>query len=370
MKAVAVFGSTGSIGVQTLNVVRRFPDEYRVVALAAGNNTSLLKEQEAEFAPKYISSTAAYSSSDAKVFTGENGAERLAEETDADIYVMAISGLAALSPLMKIIGKGKRVGLANKESIVCAGELVLSAAARSGAEIIPVDSEHSAIFQCLQLGRQDVKKIILTASGGPFYVCHSTDLSEITPEMAVKHPTWNMGAKISVDSATMVNKGLEIIEAARLFGVNEVEYVIHPESVIHSMVEFKDNSTAALMSYPNMELAIQYALTYPERRDNGGVRAFDFSRPLTFIKPDETRFPAPAIARECLRIGGTAPAIYSIADEVAVGLFLSRRIKFTDICGIISEALSINEIERDITEESLKTLRTEISHYFRSKYTA
>ncbi len=365
MKTVAVFGSTGSIGVQTLNVVRRFPHAYKVVALAAGNNTALLAEQEAEFSPDYISTTAAYNSISARVFTGTDGAEKLAEEVDADIFVMAISGLAALSPLFKIIKKGKRVALANKEAIVCAGDIVTDEAKRYGTEIIPVDSEHSAVFQCLREERKNVKKVVLTASGGPFYACHSMDLRQITPEMAIKHPTWNMGRKISVDSATMVNKGLEIIEAARLFGTSNVDYIIHPESIIHSMVEFNDNSTLALMSYPNMELAIQYALTYPEREKNDGVKPFDFKKNLTFVLPDEIRFPAPKIAKECLRLGGTAPAIYSIADEVGVGLFLSKKIKFTDICGIIEEALSINEIERDFSIERLKELDREISQYFR-----
>ena len=370
MKTVAIFGSTGSIGVQTLNVVRRFPLEYKVVALTAGNNIDSLSAQIAEFSPRLVSASVAAGLPDGvRGFFGSDAAEKLAEECAADIYVMAISGLAALPPLMRILEKGKRIALANKEAIVCAGDIVLAAAEKYGAEIIPVDSEHSAVFQCLAAGRrEDVKRIVLTASGGPFYSRPDLDLSAVTPETALRHPTWNMGAKISVDSATMVNKGLEIIEAYRLFGVRDVGYIVHPESVIHSLVEYKDNSTVALMSYPNMELAIQYALTYPARLQNDGVKTFDFGKSLTFVQPDEKRFPAPAIARECLRLGGTAPAIYSIADETAVGLFLKKLIGFTDITGIIGDALSINEIESDFTYEYLLALETKIREYYCKKY--
>lgn len=364
MKTVAVFGSTGSIGVQTLNVVRRFPDEYKVVALSAGVNVSLLRKQIGEFAPLRAAASCGFDAENVRVYAGGDAALRMAEDTEADITVMAISGLAALAPLLAMINKGGRIALANKEAIVCAGDIVLSAAKKSGAEIVPVDSEHSAVFQCLAgEDMRDVRRIVLTASGGPFYNGRE-DLSLVTPERAVKHPTWNMGAKISVDSATMVNKGLEIIEASRLFGTKNVDYVIHPESVIHSMVEFTDNSTAALMSYPNMELAIQYALTYPRRAENAGVRAFDFSRPLTFAAPDEERFPAPAIARRCMEEGGTAPAIFSIADEAAVELFMKKLIRFTDITGIIEEALCINEIEKVGSVAQLFELESSIKRHF------
>ncbi len=364
-----MFGSSGSIGVQTLNVVRRFPHEYKITALSAGTNVKLLRAQAEEFSPDFAASVVLVDIPGVVAFTGEDAAERLAEEIEADIYVMAISGLAALPPLMKLIEKGGRIALANKEAIVCAGDLVMAEAKRCGSEIIPVDSEHSAVFQCLRADRrEDVKKIILTASGGPFFDRRDVDLSAVTPEQAVRHPTWNMGRKISVDSATMVNKGLEIIEAYRLFGACEVDYVIHPESVIHSMVEFEDNSTLALMSYPNMELAIQYAMTYPSRSVNAGVKPFDFSRPLTFGKPDEQRFPAPAIAKKCVGTGGTAPAIFSMADEIAVELFVKNRVRFTDICGIIEEALSINEIVRDFCYKDLLVLDRKIKDYFGSKY--
>ncbi len=363
MKTVAVYGSTGSIGVQTLNVVRRFPHEFRVVALAAGKNTALLEKQAAEFCPDLVSSELPFDAP-CKAFCGKDAALCLARETDADITVMAISGVAALGPLCECIKRGKRIALANKEAIVCAGELVLGEAKRCGAEIIPVDSEHSAVFQCLSCGdARDVRRIILTASGGPFYFSRR-DLSSVTPEEAVRHPTWNMGAKISIDSATMVNKGLEIIEAGRLFGTNNVDYVIHPESVIHSMVEFADGSTAALMSYPDMELAIQYALTYPRRAVNAGVRAFDFARPLTFAAPDEDRFPAPAVARRCLAEGGTAPAVYSLADEAAVRLFMKKLIRFTDITGIIEEALCINETVKVESVPQILELAASIERHF------
>ena len=359
MKTVAVFGSTGSIGVQTLNVVRRFPHEYKVVTLTAGSNVGLFSKQVAEFSPSVAACLPEIELPDGTIgFFGDNAAAKAAEITEADIYVMAISGLAALAPLQKCIKRGKRVALANKEAIVCAGEIVLDSAAKYGTEIIPVDSEHSAVFQCLKAGeRGDVRRIVLTASGGPFYSDKNVDLSAVTPEQAVRHPTWNMGAKISVDSATMVNKGLEIIEAGRLFSTNFVDYVIHPESVIHSMVEFADNSTVAVMSYPNMELAIQYALTYPYRFVNDGVKPFDFSVPLTFGKPDEKRFPAPALARRCLLEGGTAPAVFSIADEIAVDMFMKKKITFTDITGIIDRALCINETKRVESAEQLYELR-------------
>ena len=364
MKTVAVFGSTGSIGVQTLNVVRRFPDEYKVVALSAGRNTALLERQIAEFAPGFAAAERAFDASGTESFVGESAALRLAGAVRADVTVVAISGLAALSPLLEAIKGGGRIALANKEAIVCAGDIVLREAEAYGCEIVPVDSEHSAVFQCLSgEDRRSVRRIILTASGGPFYFSDE-DLSLVTPERAVRHPTWNMGAKISVDSATMVNKGLEIIEAGRLFGINDVDYVIHPESVIHSMVEFTDNSTMALMSYPNMELAIQYALTYPLRAENSGVRPFDFTVPLTFGAPDEERFPAPAIARRCLAEGGSAPAIYSIADEIAVSLFMKKLIRFTDITGIIEEALCINEIEKVESAEQLYELADSIKTHF------
>ncbi len=358
MKTVAVFGSTGSIGVQTLNVLRRFPHEYKVTALVAGGNVGLLRKQAEEFMPDFAGCIAETRlPAGVRGFFGKDAALRVAEVADADIAVMAISGLDALAPLEECIKHGKRIALANKEAIVCAGELVLGNATKYGAEIIPVDSEHSAVFQCLKTGeRSDVKRIILTASGGPFY-SKDIDLSSVTPEQAVKHPTWNMGAKISVDSATMVNKGLEIIEAGRLFSTYAVDYVIHPESIIHSMVEFEDNSTVALMSYPSMELAIQYALGYPYRYANDGVRPFDFSVPLTFGRPDEVRFPAPATARRCLLEGGTAPAIFSIADEIAVDMFLKKKIRFTDITGIIEEALCINETKRVESAEQLYALR-------------
>ena len=364
MKTVAVFGSTGSIGVQTLNVVRRFPDEYKVVALSAGRNTALLEHQIAEVAPGFAAAESAFDASGTESFTGESAALRLAGAVRADVTVMAISGLAALAPLLEAIKGGGRIALANKEAIVCAGDIVLREAEAYGCEIVPVDSEHSAVFQCLSgEDRRSVRRIILTASGGPFYFSDE-DLSLVTPERAVRHPTWNMGAKISVDSATMVNKGLEIIEAGRLFGINDVDYVIHPESVIHSMVEFTDNSTMALMSYPNMELAIQYALTYPLRAENSGVRPFDFTVPLTFGAPDEERFPAPTIARRCLAEGGSAPAIYSIADEIAVSLFMKKLIRFTDITGIIEEALCINEIEKVESAEQLYELADSIKTHF------
>lgn len=366
---IAIFGSTGSIGVQALNVVRRFSQDYCVVGLSAGENTDLLQKQIAEFRPEFVASVRSFSSEGVRAFCGADAALRMAEECDADITVMAMSGIAALSPLSAILKKGRRIALANKEAIVCAGDLVTKTAKRYGTDIIPVDSEHSAVFQCLRVGeRKDVKKIVLTASGGPFYACHSADFRSVTPEQAVHHPTWKMGKKISVDSATMVNKGLEIIEAARLFGVDEIDYVIHPESIVHSLVEYADGSTVALMSYPNMELAIQYALTYPRHKQNGGVRPFDYRKSLTFLPPDEARFPAPAIAKECLKKGGLAPAAFCIADEVAVELFLHRRIGFADIVPAVRDVLGLPFASGECSLEGIAELRQNICAHLQAKF--
>lgn len=348
MKTVAVFGSTGSIGVQTLNVVRRFPHEYKVVTLTAGSNVGLFSKQVAEFSPSVAACLPEIELPDGTIgFFGDNAAAKAAEITEADIYVMAISGLAALAPLQECIKRGKRVALANKEAIVCAGEIVLDSAAKYGTEIIPVDSEHSAVFQCLKAGeRGDVRRIVLTASGGPFYSDKNVDLSAVTPEQAVRHPTWNMGAKISVDSATMVNKGLEIIEAGRLFSTNFVDYVIHPESVIHSMVEFADGAVLAQLGAPDMRVPIGYALGEPDRLAFGGER-LDFTRmgALTFASPDTERFPCLAYAREALRLGGSAPVVLNGANEEAVAAFLRGEAKFGQIPLIVRYALDHAELK-------------------------
>ena len=361
MKKISVIGSTGSIGVQTLNIVRRHPDKYKVVALSAGSNEDLLLRQTEEFKPDYIGIAGKFfEKPTCKYFQGDNAAEILASLGEADIVVIAIVGIKALAPAMAAVVAGKRIALANKEALVCGGDIIMSSAKKSGAEIIPVDSEHSALFQCLKQGAAyEVRKLILTASGGAYYSKDKAFLENITPEQAVKHPTWNMGRKISVDSATMVNKGLEIIEASRLYGISEIDYVIHPESIIHSLVEYIDGSTFALMSYPNMELAIQYALTYPDREICENVKPFDFTKNLTFL-PKNKYFNAPELAVECIKAGGTAPAIYNSANEAAVNLFLNNKIRFTDIVYIIEKELNERAAEQKYDIARLISLNDEI----------
>lgn len=349
MKNISIIGSSGSIGRQTLNVIRRNPDEFRVKALVVNKNTQQLHRQLQEFKPDYAGIVDEKEYRDfvfpdgVKPLRGKDALEVAAEIDDADIVVISVSGIAGLFPLIKAISANKVIALANKESIVCAGEIINELLKKSKARIIPVDSEHSAVFQCLEsAGRRELSRIILTASGGPFFGKKSADLKNITPEKAIRHPRWNMGKKISVDSATMVNKGLEIIEAARLFDVENVDYVIHPQSIVHSMVEFVDGVVIAQMAQTDMELPIQYALTYPKRLpvEDKKLR-FDFS--LDFLPPDEVNFPAPKIAKQCLKAGGIMPCVYSVADEIAVDLFLQNKISFDEIVPIIQKTLDETE---------------------------
>lgn len=361
MKKIAVIGSTGSIGTQTLNIVRRNRDKYKIVALTAGNNEKLLIDQAEEFLPDLIGLGGKFTiNHHFSAFEGSAAAEQVAASCDADIFVISVVGMAALLPSLAAVRTGRRVALANKEALVCAGDILLREAAISGAEILPIDSEHSALFQCLkQGGKDEVNRLILTASGGPFYTYTKEMLRSITPAQAVKHPTWNMGQKISVDSATMANKGLELIEAYRLYGIKNIDYVIHPESIIHSLVQYIDGSTFAQMSYPNMELAVQYALTYPDREICESVRPFDFKRPLTFLEKNKI-FKAPELALECINAGGTAPAIYNCANEAAVNLFLNNKIAFTDIINIVEEALNAFDIDHTYGIDRLFELNSKI----------
>lgn len=367
MISIAIYGSTGSIGVQTLNVVRRFPELFKIESLSGGNNTDLLIKQISEFKPKFCASVSEVKT-DCDCYCGKDAVLKMAARSEADVSVFAIPGTDSVYPLISVIKKGKRIALASKESLVTAGKIVMDAAVKYNAEIIPVDSEHSAVFQCLSAGkREDVKRIVLTASGGPFYGKTLADLDGVTPAQAIKHPTWNMGKKVSVDSATMVNKGLEIIEASILFNCTIVDYVIHPESIIHSIVEFMDNSSVALMSYPNMELPIQYALTYPSRLLNESVRAFDFTRPLTFREKDESVFKGPALAKKCLASGAYYPAVFSMADEEAVNLFLSDKIRFTEIYDVIDHALSCDySVPKNV--EEVKELSNKVRSNVISKF--
>ncbi|MCK4863151.1 MAG: 1-deoxy-D-xylulose-5-phosphate reductoisomerase [Dehalococcoidales bacterium] len=363
VRRLALLGSTGSIGRQTLDVVRALPRSFKIVALAAGKNTNLLAEQVSEFRPEFISYIASGSDDkEVKKRFSEAGCQVLSLEEiaclpDADIVVMATSGTAGLGATLSAVKAGKTIALANKESLVTAGEILTAEAGKSGARILPVDSEHSAIWQCLNGEEQPARRIILTASGGPFRGYSKEQMAGITVEQALKHPSWQMGKKVTIDSATLMNKGLEIIEAHWLFDmpVDDITVLVHPQSIVHSMVEFVDGSVKAQLSCPDMRLPIQYALSYPDRLANPELPAIDWSNftDLTFEQPDTDRFPCLRLAIEAGREGGTCPAVLCAADEAAVDLFLSRRIRFTDIARLIGRVL---EQHRKVSHPSLEEI--------------
>ncbi len=363
IKKLSIIGSTGSLGTQALEVVRRYPDKFQVVALAAGRNAHLLTEQAREFKPQLVS---IYDESQLPILKegldgtgisvvgGVSGLRHAAAHPDAELLVNMVVGAVGLLPTLDAIEAGKDVALANKETLVAGGALVTGAAKEKGVNLIPVDSEHSAIFQCLQGShREDLSKIILTASGGPFRHHTMEELDKVTPQEALRHPNWNMGGKITVDSATLMNKGLEVIEALYLFELDssQVQVIIHPQSIIHSMVEFVDGATIAQMGLPSMLVPIQYALTYPHRMDSG-VPGADFLSmgSLTFEEPDTSRFPALDLARHAHGTGGCMPAVMNAANEVAVYGFLREEIRFTDIPRIIERVMGEHN---SISEPSL-----------------
>ncbi len=345
--SLSVIGSTGSIGIQTLDVADRIGASVKL--LTAGANDKLLEKQCRKYHPTIAAMAdeaaaarlkIALSDTDIKVYSGDRGVTEAAGEINADSAVIAVSGMAAAMPMMAAAKSCRRICMANKEAIVAAGAHLLAAIREGGAELIPVDSEHSAIFQCLSGGRKaDVKKILLTASGGPFFGRTKEELAGITPERALAHPTWLMGKKISVDSATLMNKGFEVIEAMHLFDVKaeDIEVVIHRESIVHSMVEYRDGAIIAELGLPDMRTAIGYAITYPERHA-GGVGSVDFAKlgSLTFGKPDTDAFPLLAFAQKTAAFGGTAPAVMSASDEIAVGAFLSGKLGFSEIYDVVS----------------------------------
>ncbi len=344
IKRVAVLGSTGSIGQQTLAVIGAFPERFRVIGLAAGENTDLLAKQVRQFRPRFVYCQNAGAAASLPDGDGERlKLEEMAGHPDVDIVVVATSGKAGLGPTLAAVKAGKDIALANKESLVMAGEVVTGEARLHGARILPVDSEHSAIWQCLEGEAPSLARLILTASGGPFLHYTRAQLERVTVEQALGHPTWQMGKKVTLDSATLMNKGLEVIEAHWLFDVpfENIEVVVHPQSIVHSMVEFIDGSIKAQLGYPDMRLPIQYALSYPERLANRQLPRLDWSRlsQLTFEPPDLDTFPCLRLAVEAGKNGGTCPAVVCAADEVAVALFLSRRIKFTDIALLVEQAL-------------------------------
>ena len=347
-KQIVVLGSTGSIGKQTLHVIQANHDSMSVLALCAGKNVKLLMEQARRFQPRYVASEAPIDAAQlpagTKLLTGEHAIELCASLAEADVVVNAISGFAALQPLLAALRAGKRVALANKESIVCGGVLVDWTLERYGGQLLPVDSEQAAIFQCLQDNRHDdVSTLTLTASGGPFWRRPLEALKDVTLEQALMHPTWQMGNKITIDSATLFNKGLEIIEAAYLFHFNadQIHVLIHPESIVHSMVTFQDGVTMANLSCPDMRLPIQYAITYPERWPCicAPLKLEELGA-LHFHKVDQNRFGAIRMAYDVLRAGGSMPIAYNAANEVAVAAFLEERIRFMDIECIVDDTLN------------------------------
>lgn len=355
IKAVSILGSTGSIGRQSINAACHLG--VPVVALTANRKIDLVEQQARQLKPKFVAiydETAAndlkikLADTDIRVGSGMEGLIEAATLNEADCVVTAVSGSVGLRPTLAAIKAKKRIALANKETLVCAGEIVMPAAAREGAEIVPVDSEHSAIFQCL-MGRKkgELKKILLTGSGGPFRGKSRAELENVTPEQAVKHPNWSMGAKISVDSATMMNKGLEFIEAMHLFGVtpDDIQVVVHPQSIIHSMVELVDGTVIAQLGVPDMGLPIQLAMTYPDRVDSPFDRLdFYTMKDMTFEAPDYEKTPCLKLAMDCARIGGTAPCIMSAANEVAVAMFLNHRLGYNQIYDCALQAVQSIEI--------------------------
>jgi 1-deoxy-D-xylulose-5-phosphate reductoisomerase len=356
-KKVVVLGSTGSIGVNTLDVVRRNPSAYQVLGLAANRNVRLILDQIKEFSPQMVAIDDTPAAAELKkalsgvknapqILNHAEGLEKLAAHKNADVVISGVVGARGLLPLVAALKAGKNVGLANKEALVVAGPIIMALAKKHKARIIPVDSEHSAIFQCLQGHKSsEVSRILLTASGGPFYR-DTRDLDSITVEEALNHPTWKMGAKITVDSATLMNKGLEAIEAHHLFGVpmKKIEILIHPQSIVHSLVEFEDGASLAQLSHPDMRIPIQYALTYPSRNQTPTKKLnLEEVGRLDFAKPDFSRFPALKLALEAGIRGGTAPAVLSASNEVAVRAFLEKKISFMAIPRVVAAVLTAHK---------------------------
>ena len=357
MKKIAILGSTGSIGTQTLDVIRAHSDELEVVALAAGSNKERLKEQIREFHPELVSLSDEKKAQELKeelageaveVVCGMDGLIEVAGIVSADVVVTAVVGMMGILPTMEAIRKGKDIALANKETLVTAGHLIIPMAREYGVSILPVDSEHSAIFQCLQgEPKKALDKILLTASGGPFRGKSAEFLETVTLEDALNHPNWSMGPKITIDSSTMVNKGLEVMEAKWLFGVDysQIEVVIQPQSIIHSMVQYIDGAVIAQLGTPDMRVPIEYALFYPERRSLPGDR-LDFSKlsQITFEKPDYKVFRGLSLAIEAGKTGGTMPTVFNAANERAVAKFLKGEIKYTDIVRSIEKCMDAHKV--------------------------
>jgi 1-deoxy-D-xylulose-5-phosphate reductoisomerase len=354
VKKIAILGSTGSIGRQALDIIRALPDELKVVALTGNKNLELLERQINEFRPKMFCSSIKPDISYGGEFLS---LEEIASHPEVDFVIVATAGRAGLSPVLAALKTGKTVVLASKEVLVMAGEIIVREASLHQAQILPIDSEHSAIWQCLQGEENKPRRLFLTASGGPFYHYSQSQLAEVTPEQALQHPVWKMGKKVTIDSATLMNKGLEVIEAHWLFSFpfDSIEILMHPQSVVHSMVEFTDGSLKAQLSWPDMRLPIQYALSYPRRWLNPELPHLDWNKiqSLNFEPVDYGRFPCLKLAVDAGKSGGTYPAVLCAADEVAVELFLSHRIGFIDIAKIVQETL---EQHRNIPQPSLEEI--------------
>jgi 1-deoxy-D-xylulose-5-phosphate reductoisomerase len=377
-KRISILGSTGSIGVSSLDVVSRHKDIFDVVALAAGSNIELLAKQIEEFSPRIVSVKSDELRDKLKVIckpsteivVGTPGAVLVATADEAELVLSSMVGAVGLEPTYEAIKKGKTIALANKETLVAAGDLMMKAVKENGVTLLPVDSEHSAIFQSLAGHRkEDVSKIVLTASGGPFWN-YNDDFSKITVEQALKHPNWSMGAKITIDSATMMNKGLEVVEAHWLFNLPEdkIDVVIHPQSIVHSMVEYIDGSIIAQLGMPDMKTPIAYALGYPERITSGAQPAnMAKLQNLTFFEPDDAKFPMLKLAREAIKTGGSAAAVMNAANEVAVAAFLAKKIGFMDIYRVVSSVMEKLPVEQPGSVEEVlnidQTARREADNF-------
>lgn len=376
-KHITVLGSTGSIGTQALDVASF--GGYTVDAIAFGKSGKLGEEQIRKYAPKYAAvgdeKTAselrlAVADTNTKILTGADAVPEMIDMLSSDVCINAISGFAGLRPTLAAIKRFPRIGLANKETIVAAGELVMQSAKENGCEIIPVDSEHSAIFQCLQGNRNaEISRILLTCSGGPFFGKKKEELKDVTVARALGHPTWKMGAKITIDCATLMNKGLELIEAMHLFHTapEKIQVVIHRESIIHSMVEYNDRAVIAQLGVSDMRLPIQYAVTYPERMESP-TEPIDFARigKLTFFEPDREAFPLLALAERVARVGGTLPCIMNAANEEAVALFLNEKIGFTDIADLVQKTVDSYESIQNPSLSDIETVNIEARAFVRN----
>ncbi|MEX1000169.1 MAG: 1-deoxy-D-xylulose-5-phosphate reductoisomerase [Thermodesulfobacteriota bacterium] len=358
MKKISILGSTGSIGTQTLDVISQHPDKFRVVALAAGKNIDLLKEQILKFRPLAVSVedeksasmlASQISTSKTQILYGQDGAETLAQIDEADLVVSAMVGASGLRPTLAAAKSGKDIALANKESLVIAGEVLTKEVEKNGSRLLPIDSEHSALFQALECGkRRHVKRLILTASGGPFLNTPNCELENVSVEVALDHPTWKMGRKITIDSATLMNKGFEVIEAKWLFGFDpeDISVWIHPQSIVHSMVEYIDGSVISQMGKPDMRIPIAFAISYPDRisLNCNTVSPESFGK-LSFQDVDFEQFPSLSLAFDALREGGTMPSVMNGANEVAVSAFLSGQMKFTGIVSTVKKVMEVHKTQ-------------------------